>query len=127
MRIIPTVTDFESEYRQFGRNTADRCRATFLTLLHSRTSAPHLIAAAERGRREVLEKLPQHVGEASDWLDDVRIIIHRGPVIVARVRDDAGVHDVEHAAEGGWSCGTCRNEYRCVHAHVVSQVTEAER
>ena len=74
-------TDFEAEYEQLGRNTAGKCQATFVTILRSKTADPRLIAAAMRGRAEVFE-------DGAIVTDDVQILINRGPVVVARVRDD---------------------------------------
>lgn len=47
-------TYLEERYEQFGKNTVTKCRATFLALLHDRTTDARLIAAAERGRRAAL-------------------------------------------------------------------------
>jgi len=107
----------EAEYRQFGANTADVCRATFLTVLASKTSDPHLVAAAESGRREVLEV---------NTTDDVQILIARDPVILARVRDDFGIHDVTHGSETGWRC-SCAEAGPCAHQLAVRQLTGAEK
>jgi hypothetical protein len=54
-------------------------------------------------------------------MDDVRILLHRHPVVLARVRDHDGIHDVSHGAESGWRC-TCR-EPVCHHVSAVRQVT----
>lgn len=103
----------DAEYHQFGRNTATTCRATFLTVLASKTHDPQLIAAAERGRREVLEV---------NTTDAVQILIARDPVILARVRDDFGIHDVTHGSETGWRC-SCAEAGPCAHQLAVRQLT----
>lgn len=55
--------------------------------------------------------------------DDIQILIARGPVILARVRDDFGIYDVAHGAEVGWRC-SCAEAGLCAHALAVRQLTE---
>ena len=50
-----TATDLVAEFEQLGRNLAHKCLATHVCLVHSKTSDPRLIAAADRGRRAALE------------------------------------------------------------------------
>ena len=54
-RHIEPSDDLEAEFVQLGRNLANKCRATFVVQIEAQTSDPTLLAAAERGRREVLE------------------------------------------------------------------------
>jgi len=101
-----------AEYRQFGANTATTCRATFLTVLASKTDDPQFIAAAERGRLEVLS------------VEGIHVVVATEHTTIARVRADDGIWDVVRGHLTGWSC-TC-NEVggRCAHVLAVEQLTE---
>ena len=110
MRVATTITDFVAEFEQLGRISAGKwCRATFLTTLAEMTTDPDLIAAAERGREEVLDAA-------------VHVVVATERTTIARVRDDRGIFDVTRGSASGWSC-TC-SEYGCVHVAAVRQVTK---
>jgi hypothetical protein len=113
---VNATSEAVAEYRQFGQNTASKCRATFLTLLADRTSDPSLVAAAERGRREGLEAIV-------DSTTGVHIVVAPQRTVIARVRDDAGIHDVTRGHHTGWFC-SCSEAGPCAHALAVQQVTE---
>jgi hypothetical protein len=55
--VLRPATDLEDEFETLGRNTSTKCEATFVTIVAARTDDPVLIAAAERGRRQVLDTL----------------------------------------------------------------------
>lgn len=112
---VATMIATADEASQFGRTTASKSEATFTVLLLSMTSDPDLIAAAERGRREALAM----AGSVC--------IVHRSHyATVARVRDDAGIHDVSYGAATGWSCSCDGVDDRCAHVLALRQTLEAK-
>jgi hypothetical protein len=115
---MTTTTDLVAEYHQLGRNTAGKSWATFATLVHSKTTAPHLIAAAIRGRQDALGEVTTPV--------EVRIIWRSASSVIAAVRGPVGdVVDVRWTAEdgGSWSC-SCGEPGRCCHRDVLRQTLE---
>jgi hypothetical protein len=57
-------------------------------------------------------------------VDGVHVVCHVGDVVVARVRDDFGIHDVTHGHLTGWSC-SCGEDGHCCHVLATQQTTEA--
>jgi len=110
---MTTATDLEAEFYRFGRNTADTCRATFVTLLAGRTDDPQLVAAAERGRLEVL----------ADSVEGVHIVVATERTTIARVRDHRGVWDVTNGPVTRWTCSCPEEGGPCCHVLAVQQVS----
>ncbi len=108
---MTTTTDFEAEYEQLGRNTASKCRATFVALVASKTENPRLIAAAERGRREVLS------------VEGIHVVVATEHTTIARVRADDGIWDVTRGHLTGWGCSCNEVGGRCAHVLAVEQLT----
>jgi hypothetical protein len=105
----------EEEAAQLGRNLAEKCEASFVALIAAQTSDPRFVAAAERGRREAL---------AMTAVDGVHIVVSTDQSVIARVRDDAGIHDVTYGSVSGWSC-SCGEPGHCSHVLAAQQTTEA--
>ena len=59
--------------------------------------------------------------------DEVRVLLlHRGSVVLAKVRDRDGVHDVSCGAEASWRCGSCPEAGQCRHVRAaLRQLTRA--
>ncbi len=108
-RLEDPSPDLEADFAQLGRNLADKCLVSFCDQVAAETSDPALVAAALRGRQEVLDAA-------------IHVVVATERTVVARVRDDRGVWDVTRgSATGGWFC-TC-GEYGCAHVAAVRQVT----
>ncbi len=112
------AADLEAELVQLGRNTADRCEATFYALVAARTADPALVAAAERGRREALEQ----GSSRAESVEGIHVVVATEQTVIARVRDDRGIWDVTHGNRTGWSC-SCIEAGTCCHVLAVRQVT----
>jgi hypothetical protein len=55
--------------------------------------------------------------------ETVDVVCAAGEVVVARVRDSAGIYDVTHGMVSGWSC-SC-GDLACCHVAAVRQTTQA--
>jgi hypothetical protein len=82
-------------------------------MVAARTTDPDLVAAAERGRHEVLD--------AMSAVDGVHIVVAMDQTVIARVRSGDGIHDVTRGHLTGWSC-TCPDE-ACCHVAAIKQIT----
>ena len=74
------AADLEAELVKLGRNTADRCEATFYALVAARTADPALVAAAERGRREALER----GSWKAESVEGIHVVVATEQTVIAR-------------------------------------------
>ena len=109
-----TTTDLEAEYEQLGRNLAGKCRASFVTVVASKTKDPRLIEAAERGRREALA------------VEGIHIVVCTETTVIARVRSDDGIWDVVTRGHLTGSSCSCPEAGPCAHVLAVQQMTTQE-